>query len=224
MAQLRLIVGLGNPGAQYERTRHNVGADWVRRLAADYQIPLSSESKFKGEVGRGLIAGVDLRLLIPTTYMNLSGEAVGAIARFYKIAPSELLIAYDEMAFAPGLVRFKQGGGDNGHNGLKSVRAGLGTGDYPRMRMGVGHPGHKSLVTAYLTGQKMPVEEARQVEEATWFPAAVVEDLVHGRWQQVMNVVHLDGKSAAQNDDKHDDEKDAKKDDKGDGREQTSEE
>lgn len=190
MTQLRLIIGLGNPGAQYERTRHNVGALWVRRLAADHQIELTGETKFKGEVGRGLIGGTDVRLLIPSTYMNLSGEAAGALTRFYKITADELMVAYDEMAFEAGVVRFKQGGGDNGHNGLKSVRAGLGTGEYQRMRIGVGHPGHKSLVTAYLTGQKMPLEEAQLIEEATHFPVAVLNDMAAGRWQEVMNSVH----------------------------------
>ena len=126
MTALKLIVGLGNPSPEYDHTRHNVGALWVRELARRYSIPLSADSKFKGEIGRGLIAGGDCRLLVPSTYMNVSGESVGAVQRFFKMDVAEILVAYDEMAFEPGVVRLKQGGGDNGHNGVKSVRSGCG--------------------------------------------------------------------------------------------------
>lgn len=191
MVPLKLIVGLGNPGPQFERTRHNVGAVWVENLARDYGISLREEAKFKGSVGRGMIGGVDLRLLIPSTFMNLSGESVGAVMRFYKIEIDSLLVAYDEMAFSPGVVKLKQGGGDNGHNGLKSVRSGCGNQtQFHRLRIGVGHPGHKSRVTAYLTQVKMPTSEAQLIDSALTMPAGVIGSMVQGDWQAAMNTLH----------------------------------
>ena len=123
---IRLIAGLGNPGPRYADTRHNAGAWFVSGLARRFGVALKEESKFKGELGRGDVLGHDLRLLLPSTFMNLSGESVGSVARFFRIQPAEILIAYDEMAFEPGLVRLKTGGGDNGHNGIGSVIEGLG--------------------------------------------------------------------------------------------------
>ena len=144
MSGLKLIVGLGNPGPAYADTRHNVGAVWVRQLARRYSISLGVDTKFKGEIGRGLIGGTDVRLLLPSTFMNNSGESVGAVSRFFKLEPQEILVAYDEVAFEPGVVKLKQGGGSNGHNGVKSVIAGLGNRDeFVRLRIGVGHPGSK---------------------------------------------------------------------------------
>ena len=141
---LKLIVGLGNPGSAYADTRHNVGAVWVRELARRYSINLGVDTKFKGELGRGLIGGTDVRLLLPSTFMNNSGESVGAVSRFFKLEPQEILVAYDEVAFEPGVVKLKQGGGSNGHNGVKSVIAGLGNRDeFVRLRIGVGHPGSR---------------------------------------------------------------------------------
>lgn len=191
MTPLKLIVGLGNPSPQYDATRHNVGALWVRSLAARYGISLASEAKFKGEIGRGVVGGIELRLLVPSTYMNLSGESVGAVCRFYKFDVAEVLVAYDEMAFAPGVVRLKQGGGDNGHNGLKSVRSGCGNdGGFNRLRIGVGHPNDRNLVTAYLTQHTMPATERQLVEEATHFSDTLMSDVTHGHWQQAMNTLH----------------------------------
>lgn len=191
MTPLKLIVGLGNPGPQYERTRHNAGANWVSRLAEDYGIPLATDARFKGRLGRGDVQGADVRLLIPDTFMNLSGDSVGAVARFFKIEPEEILVAYDEMAFDPGVVKLKYGGGDNGHNGLKSVRSGLGNkGDYHRLRIGVGHPGDKNKVTPYLTQVKQPASEAALMEEALRWPAAWLQLVVTGDWQNAMNHIH----------------------------------
>ncbi len=191
MSHLRLIVGLGNPGKAYADTRHNVGAGWVRRLASRYGIELKLDTKFKGEIGRGLIDGADVRLLIPATYMNNSGESVGLLVSFYKIPLEEVLVAYDELAFDIGVVKLKQGGGDAGHNGIKSVRAGCGNrGEFVRLRIGVGHPGDKSLVTGYLTRQTMPSAERAAVEAATDLDDALMADVVHLRWQDAMNVLH----------------------------------
>ena len=194
MNSLKLIVGLGNPSPHYDGTRHNVGAEWVRDMARRYGITLATDSKFKGEIGRGLIEGVDLRLLVPATYMNLSGESVGAVCRFFKIATEEMLVAYDEMAFDPGVARLKQGGGDNGHNGIKSVRSGCGNdAEFYRLRVGVGHPGDRSRVIAYLTQHKMPVAEHEAVTQALNFPGQLMSDIVNGQWQAAMNALHASG-------------------------------
>jgi PTH1 family peptidyl-tRNA hydrolase len=189
MSSIRLVVGLGNPGPRYQDTRHNVGAALVARLATRFQIALKAESRFKGDLGRGQIAGVDVRLLNPTTFMNLSGESVGAVARFYQIAPEEILVAYDEMAFEPGVVKLKQGGGANGHNGILSVIASLGNSrEFHRLRIGVGHPGDKNRVTAYLTSVRMPAGERTLVEDACEFPESIIEPLFSGQMQRAMNL------------------------------------
>ena len=188
---LKLIAGLGNPGPQYAKTRHNVGADWVRELAQQFQIPLILESKFKAEIGRGTLLGQDVRLLIPITYMNNSGDAIGAVAQFYKLTPEEILVAHDEVAFAPGIVRLKSGGGENGHNGLKSVRARLGNQDgYNRLRIGVGHPGNKSQVNHYLTQQTPTQAERETVSAAGHLPEAILQDVLTGNWQNAMTALH----------------------------------
>jgi len=191
MADIRLIVGLGNPGSRYATTRHNVGVQFVQALAARYGIGFVNATKFKGAVGRGTIAGVDLRLLIPDTYMNLSGESVGPFAHFYKIAPTEVVVAYDEVAFEPGVVRLKSGGGANGHNGIKSVTEGLGNArEFHRLRIGVGHPGSKELVTAFLTSHTMPEEDRALVESSLVIEEQVLGDMLTGEMDKAMNALH----------------------------------
>ncbi len=200
MCPLRLIVGLGNPGPQFERTRHNVGALWVRELADRWGINLVPDAKFKGDIGRGIVAGQDVRLLLPGTFMNLSGDSVGSVVRFYKLDVEEVLVAYDEMAFEPGSVRLKQGGGDNGHHGLQSVRNGCGNMEgFHRLRIGVGHPGEKSRVTAYLTQVKMPQNEVELIVSALGIPDAVLTNMIKGDWQAAMNVLHAGSDPAVEN-------------------------
>ena len=137
----RLIVGLGNPGAEYEDTRHNAGAWFVDRLAREVKVSLVPQSKFLGLAVR---AG-EVWLLQPTTYMNRSGQSVAALARFYKIEPEEVLVVHDELDLLPGGIRIKQGGGAGGHNGIKDIQSQLGTPDFWRLRLGVGHPRNLSL-------------------------------------------------------------------------------
>ena len=188
---LKLIAGLGNPGPQYANTRHNVGADWVRELARQFQVPLALDTKFKAEIGRGNVLGYDVRLLIPMTYMNNSGDAIGAVAHFYKWLPEQILVAHDEVAFAPGTVRLKNGGGENGHNGLKSVRAQLANQDgYNRLRIGVGHPGNKSQVNYYLTQQTPTQDELASVAAAGQLPDDILRDMLAGNWQSAMTALH----------------------------------
>ena len=194
---LKLIVGLGNPGPAYVETRHNVGAVWVRDLARRHSISLGLDSKFKGEIGRGLIAGCDVRLLLPGTFMNNSGESVGAVSRFFKFEPADILIAYDEVAFEPGVVKLKQGGGSNGHNGVKSVIAGLGNrDDFVRLRIGVGHPGSIAQMIPYLTKQTPLQSERERIAVAGDLADAIIAYMMHGEWQLAMTALHAPEKGA----------------------------
>jgi PTH1 family peptidyl-tRNA hydrolase len=158
---IKLVVGLGNPGAEYHGTRHNAGAEFVEALARDTGAVLQADSKFLGHTARITVAGHDLRLLVPNTFMNRSGQAVAAIANFYKIAPREILVAHDELDIPAGTARFKQGGGHGGHNGLRDIVKALGNSrDFHRLRIGIGHPGDASQVTGYVL--KAPSAEDRQ--------------------------------------------------------------
>src|SRR5205814_4934405 len=141
MTPLRLIVGLGNPGSEYRATRHNAGAWFVERLAQAVGASLGMQAKFQALIGSVRANdGIDRRLALPQTFMNRSGQAVSALARFYRIAPEEILIAHDELDLKPGAVKLKEGGGSAGHNGLKDVVAQLGGGEFWRLRIGIGHP------------------------------------------------------------------------------------
>ncbi|MEH6580347.1 MAG: aminoacyl-tRNA hydrolase [Halioglobus sp.] len=161
-ATIKMIVGLGNPGSEYRGTRHNAGADFIDELARQGNISLQPESKFSGLAGRIQLAGQDLRLLIPTTFMNRSGQAVSAMANFYKILPEEILVAHDELDIPPGTARFKRGGGHGGHNGLRDIVPALGNSkDFYRLRIGIGHPGHASRVTGHVLGSPSQVDRSR---------------------------------------------------------------
>lgn len=195
---IRLIAGLGNPGPRYAATRHNVGMWFVERLAHRFGIALREERRFKGQMGRGDILGHDVRLLLPATFMNLSGESIGAVARFYQLAAAEILVAYDELAFEPGMVRLKSGGGTNGHNGLESVIAGLGNDrSFHRLRIGVGHPGDKDRVMAYLTGVTTPATERTLIESALEVSDEALELMITGEIQKAMNILHAPAPDAA---------------------------
>ena len=188
---IRLIAGLGNPGLRYARTRHNIGARWLEALAARFTVPMAADRRFKGDVGRGAMFGQDVRLLLPATYVNLSGDAVGAVARFHKIAAEEILVAYDEVAFPVGTCRLRIGGGHNGHNGIKSVISGLGNDPgFMRLRIGVDHPGHSADMVAYLTGAAMPAAEAAAALAAATLPDLVLGAVLRGDMQQAMNALH----------------------------------
>lgn len=161
----RLIVGLGNPGSQYEHTRHNVGVDFLNKLADTYRISLSIESKFQGLTGRGLIEGNDVRLLFPTTYMNESGRAVSALCTFYKIAPEEILVVHDDLDLKPGQMKLKTGGGFAGHNGLKSIGACMGnTQNFLRLRIGIGMPPSHDVIS-WVLGRCAP-NDRDNIDEA----------------------------------------------------------
>lgn len=162
---IRLIVGLGNPGREYQDTRHNVGFWWVDELAQSHKINFKSDLKFHGLTGRGILYGHEVLLLKPQTFMNVSGRAVGALAKFYKIEPAEILVVHDELDLQPGIVRLKIGGGHGGHNGLKDIIAQLGTKDFWRLRFGIGHPGERTEVSNYVLNDPRP-EERELIHEA----------------------------------------------------------
>jgi PTH1 family peptidyl-tRNA hydrolase len=162
---IRLIAGLGNPGRKHERDRHNVGFWLVSRLAALQEVEMHSQPKFHGVVGRTGRAGSEVWFVMPQTYMNDSGMAVGALARFYKIAPEECLVVHDELDFAPGVAKLKRGGGVAGHNGLRDVADQLGTQEYWRLRIGIGHPGDKNVVADYVLSSP-PAPERELIESA----------------------------------------------------------
>jgi len=157
---MKLIAGLGNPGRNHERDRHNVGFWFVSRLAACERIELKSLARYHGLVGKLARPGGELRLVLPQTYMNLSGKSVGALARFYKILPEEVLIVHDELDFPPGTAKLKLGGGVAGHNGLKDIAAQLGSPGFWRLRIGIGHPGDKDLVADYVLASPRASERA----------------------------------------------------------------
>ncbi|WP_067703376.1 aminoacyl-tRNA hydrolase [Erwinia sp. ErVv1] len=160
MSSIKLIVGLANPGAEYAATRHNAGAWYVDLLAERHNQSLKEESKFYGYTARLNLSGNDVRLLVPTTFMNLSGKAVAAMAAFYRIVPEEILVAHDELDLLPGIAKFKQGGGHGGHNGLKDIISKLGNSqDFHRLRIGIGHPGDRNKVVGFVLGKPQAAEQ-----------------------------------------------------------------
>ena len=185
----RLIVGLGNPGSKYAGTRHNAGFWLVDELVRRYGGELRDESRFHGAVARIQIDGYDCRLLKPSTYMNHSGQAVGALSSYFKIPPEAVLVAHDEIDLPPGSVRLKRGGGHGGHNGLRHIQSSLGTPNFARLRIGVGHPGHRDDVVPHVLSR--PGEhERRHLEVAIEEAAAEVPRLLAGEWDRVCQQLH----------------------------------
>ena len=180
---IRLIIGLGNVGAEYERTRHNAGFWFVDELAAGTRASFRSERKFFGEVARTSVDGQEVWLLKPATYMNLSGQAVQAVAAFYRIAPAEILVVHDELDLAPGDVRLKKGGGLAGHNGLKDISARIGTPDFWRLRIGIGHPRTQGLAQEVADFVLHPPrrEEQTAIEAGIGRALAAVDAIVAGK-------------------------------------------
>lgn len=157
---IQLVVGLGNPGPEYTNTRHNAGVWFVEELASRYNISLRPEKKYFGYYGKGDIGGNLVHLLVPTTFMNRSGQAVAPLANFYKMSVDNILVAHDEMDMEPGVCKIKQGGGHGGHNGLRDIIARLANNkDFYRLRIGIGHPGHKDKVTGHVLGKASSSEQ-----------------------------------------------------------------
>ncbi len=189
-APVELIVGLGNPGPNYERTRHNAGADLVLELAKSLHVELKHESKFFGDTARVTLDGRDVRLLIPSTFMNLSGKSVNGLAKFYQIAPENILVVHDELDLPPGVSRFKKGGGHGGHNGLRDTIKCLGNNkDFARLRIGIGHPGNAKQVADYVLKKASPDDQQliiNSIDDALRaLPLAVA-----GEWEKAMLKLH----------------------------------
>lgn len=188
MSKISLIVGLGNPGAEYAQTRHNAGFWFVEQLADRYSITLKKDPKFHGFSGRGLIEGHDVRLLIPTTFMNRSGQSVVPFSKFYQISPEAILIAHDELDMDPGVIRLKTGGGHGGHNGLRDIVPHIGA-NFHRLRIGIGHPGSKDRVSGHVLG-KAPQSEQTLMDDAIHHALSNTKLLVDGQIAQAMNQIN----------------------------------
>jgi len=185
---LRLVVGLGNPGREYAATRHNAGFWWVDQLAAELGGRWAAEARFSGQLAKVRGPAGDLWLLKPDTFMNRSGQAVGALARFYRIAPAEVLVVHDELDLPPGSARLKQGGGHGGHNGLKDIDAQFGR-DYWRLRLGIGHPGDRDRVSGFVLDRPSRAEEDG-IEQAMRRALDVWPDMAHGDFGKAMLQLH----------------------------------
>lgn len=187
--KIKLIVGLGNPTAEYEHTRHNAGFWFLDELACQWKAVFKNEKKFFGDVARVARPEGDVWLLKPDTYMNLSGKAVQALANFYKIQPEEILVVHDELDIDCGAIRFKLGGGNGGHNGLKDIQAKLGTPQFYRLRLGIGHPGEKHLVVGFVLN-KPSVAERELIDRAIAKSLRAMDDVMAGRQEDVVRYLH----------------------------------
>ncbi len=185
---LQLVVGLGNPGAEHEDTRHNAGFWFVDELARRHDLRLKPERRYNAEAGRGEIAGLPLWFLKPMGYMNRSGQSVRAFCDYLQLPPDQVLIVHDELDLPPGVARLKRGGGAGGHNGMKDVIAHLGA-DFWRLRIGIGHPGHRELVIGYVLERPGAVEE-RLMREAIEFAVAEFPRLLTEGAEKMMNRLH----------------------------------
>lgn len=190
MAQsIVMVVGLGNPGSDYENTRHNAGALFVEALARDAGQSLRPEKKYHGLYARVQWQGFDLHLLNPTTFMNRSGQSVKALADFFKIKPEQILVAHDELDLPPGTAKLKRGGGHGGHNGLRDIIAHLGTNDFHRLRIGIGHPGDSRQVTGYVLS-RLTKADTSHLDNISAEIMRVLPDALNGELPRAMNALH----------------------------------
>jgi len=189
MAGLRLIVGLGNPGAEHERQRHNAGFWFVDALAVREGVRFGMESKLRAEAANAVVDGHPLHLLKPVTFMNASGAAVGAALRYWKIEPEQMLVVHDDLDLPPGTARLKFDGGHGGQNGLRDLFAHIGHGRFHRLRIGIGHPGHRDRVTGWVLGRPSAVDEAAIVD-AIGRSLDVLPLAVAGRFEDAMKKLH----------------------------------
>ena len=189
MTAIRLIAGLGNPGREYESTRHNVGFRWVDELARRQNLSFKNETKFHGLAARGQLHGHEVLLLKPQTFMNVSGRSVGALAQFYRIEPAEILVVHDDLDLQPGAARLKLGGGHGGHNGLKDIIAHLGTRDFWRLRLGIGHPGERAEVVNFVLNDPRK-EERVLIEQAVQRALEISDLIIAGKQEAAMLKLH----------------------------------
>lgn len=184
-----LLVGLGNPGAEYEKTRHNVGFWFLESIAEKYHATFRLEAKFMAQVAKIQLDHHPCHLLLPTTFVNRSGDALRAFAKFYRIPSEAILVVHDDLDLPPGTVRLKRGGGDGGHNGLKSIIQQLGTKDFLRLRVGIGHPGHRDRVLDYVLGSPRR-EEAIEIHAGLDRALLLLTEMVQGQFERVMQSLH----------------------------------
>ena len=189
MTAIRMIVGLGNPGREYESTRHNAGFRWVDELARMQKLSFKSDTKFHGMTARGQSHGHEILLLKPQTFMNASGRAVVALAQFYKIDSVEMLVVHDDLDLPPGVARLKMGGGHGGHNGLKDIIAHLGTRDFWRLRLGIGHPGERDEVSNYVLNDPRN-EERELIDDAMQHAQNIAHLVIEGKTEAAMLKLH----------------------------------
>jgi len=189
MSEIKLIVGLGNPGREYEATRHNAGFWWLDEFARAHSANFKADSKFHGLVARVALRGHEAHLLKPQTFMNVSGRSVGAVAQFYKIEPANILVVHDELDLPPGSAKLKLGGGHGGHNGLKDIIAHLATRDFWRLRIGIGHPGERSEVSDYVLHAPRKEEQAL-MDEAMQRAQDVAMLIIEGKLEAAMLKLH----------------------------------
>lgn len=190
MAQgISLIVGLGNPGKTYSETRHNAGFRFMEALLRSVGGSLKAEKRFAGEAGRVQLADRDVWLLKPSAFMNDSGNAVTGLSRFYKIPPENILVIHDDLDLPPGTVRLKSGGGHGGHNGLRDIMGKMGSREFRRLRIGIGHPGAAHQVESYVL-KKASLAEQQQINAAIDAALIQIDEIVRGNYEQVMNDLH----------------------------------
>jgi peptidyl-tRNA hydrolase, PTH1 family len=186
---IKLFVGLGNPGPEYQGTRHNAGFWWLDALAHELKLSLVPDRSYHGLVARTTLHGHTLWLLEPQTFMNVSGRSVAALARFFKIQPDEILVAHDELDIVPGQAKLKFGGSHAGHNGLRDIHAQLGSGDYWRLRLGIGHPGVKAEVIDWVLRKPAP-EHRAAIEECIDRTLKAVPAMITGEMDKATLLVH----------------------------------
>jgi len=186
---IRLLVGLGNPGPEYEATRHNAGFWFIDEVARTLRVSLAPERTYFGLAARANLADGPVWLLEPMTFMNLSGKSVAALARFFKIAPGEILVAHDELDLLPGQVKMKLGGSHAGHNGLKDIQAQLGSADFWRLRLGIGHPGVKAEVVNYVL-RKPPAEQREGIDKSIEQSLSALPLMLEGDMERALMKVH----------------------------------
>jgi peptidyl-tRNA hydrolase, PTH1 family len=186
---ISLIAGLGNPGPEYAETRHNAGFRFLDALLSGWALRLRHESRFGGDIGKFNVGGREVWLLAPQTFMNHSGESVAKLANYYKIPAAEILVVHDELDLAPGTVRLKVGGGNGGHNGLTDVTEKLGSPDYARLRIGIGHPGSAAQVVSYVL-RRAPANEQELIDGAIERARQHLPEIVQGQFEKVMNALH----------------------------------
>lgn len=191
MSNIKLIVGLGNPGAEYAQTRHNAGFWFVDELARTAGVQLRHESKFHGLVAKARLEGQEVWLLQPQTFMNRSGLSVVALAQFYRILPDEILVVHDELDIPAGQIKLKQGGGNGGHNGLKDIQAHLSTPAFWRLRVGIGHPGNKGEVASYVL-KPARKEEQEGIDGCLNRAHIVLPKMLAGEMGPAMQLLHTD--------------------------------